>query len=376
MANRVRADAAQTEADRTMTADVLRELGEIGLFEMLRPAGTVGPQRDPLVHFADIRAISAACPSTGWAAALLGVASWHVAMLGSSVCDEVWGSAPNALVTASYAPAGRLESTGGGYVLSGEWPYVPAAELSSWVCLCALTIDGSGAAADVAMVAVPISDCVVGRHGNTTGLLGAGARRVAVRDVFVPAHRVRLAGRPDPLLDEPGLASVYRVPFTILYSMAACMPVLGAVQGAFDYHLTRASERAALSYGGKGSAENQFAQVAVARGLAELDASVLQLERDLREAIACAKAGTPIPVEVRLRARRDQVRATERSVEAMDVLMKASAGHGVRHGGVIERAWRDVHTAAAHMVNNAEPALRMYGRWAYGQEVGDDMVML
>lgn len=116
--------------------------------------------------------------------------------------------------------------------------------------------------------------------------------------------------------------------------------------------------------------------MAVARGASEIDASVLQLERDLREQMEHAVRNEPIPIELRLRARRDQVRSAERAVDAVDLLFKAAGGHGAQAGNPIERAWRDVHTGAAHVVNDAEQGMSLYGRWAYGLGVDDSLILV
>jgi 3-hydroxy-9,10-secoandrosta-1,3,5(10)-triene-9,17-dione monooxygenase len=177
------------------------------------------------------------------------------------------------------------------------------------------------------------------------------------------------------ILRSPDAPALYRVPFASIHSAAIAAPLLGAAEGAYDYHLARMRGRSKLSHGGRKRTGEEFAIVAVARGAGEIDASTLQLERDLRELMGHALRNEPIPMELRLRARRDQVRGTERAVEAIDLLFKAAGGHGVQVGNPIQRAWRDVHTGAAHAVNDVEHGLTLYGRWAYGLGVDDSLIL-
>lgn len=79
-------------------------------------------------------------------------------------------------------------------------------------------------------------------------------------------------------------------------------------------------------------------------------------------------------MELRLRVRRDQVFGTERAVEAIDLLFKTAGGKSLQRGNPIERVWRDVHAGDLHVANDAERALAMYGRGAFGLTVEDNLV--
>ena len=76
----------------------------------------------------------------------------------------------------------------------------------------------------------------------------------------------------------------------------------------------------------------------------------------------------------RLRLRRDQVRGTERAVEAIDLLFKTSGGNSLGRGTPVERAWRDAHAGSVHVANDPERALAMYGRGAFGLPVEDNLI--
>jgi 3-hydroxy-9,10-secoandrosta-1,3,5(10)-triene-9,17-dione monooxygenase len=87
-----------------------------------------------------------------------------------------------------------------------------------------------------------------------------------------------------------------------------------------------------------------------------------------------ATAGEEIPMELRTRARRDQVRATERCIEAIALLFKNSGGHALKNGNPIERAWRDGNAGSVHAANDTERWLAMYGKGAFGLPIEDAMV--
>jgi 3-hydroxy-9,10-secoandrosta-1,3,5(10)-triene-9,17-dione monooxygenase len=375
----VRERAARTEAERAVPEETVAALIEAGFFAMFRPVRYGGTESDPVDYFAAVRLLGSACPSTGWVASLLGIAPWHVALLETETGEEIWGDDENVLVSSSYAPTGRLVPADGGYRLSGAWRGAPGADHCDWVVLGTLMIGPSGDPVDYAAVVVPRADYTLKDGWNVIGLHGAGGKDVLVRDVFVPEHRIYGAAgrrRTSKALRGPDAPELYRVPFASIHGIAVTAPLLGAAEGAYEYHLDRMRQRTRLSHGGRTGSADGFAPVAVARGAGEIDASVLQLDRDLRELMGHARRNERIPIELRLRARRDQVRGTERAVEAVDLLLKAAGGHGVQNDNPIQRAWRDVHTGAAHVVNDVEQGMSLYGRWAYGLGVDDSLILV
>jgi 3-hydroxy-9,10-secoandrosta-1,3,5(10)-triene-9,17-dione monooxygenase len=375
----IRERASRTESERAIPRETVAALVEAGFFGMFRPTRYGGSESDPVDYFTAVRWLASACPSTGWVASLLGITPWHVALLEPQTCADVWGTGHSVLVSSSYAPTGRLVAADGGYRLSGSWRSAPGAEHCEWIVLGALMIGSTGDPVDYTAVVVPRSDYVLKDGWNVVGLRGAGAKDVHVRDAFVPPHRIfGAAGRRriSKIQRGPDAPALYRVPFASIHGTALVAPLLGAAEGAYHYHLARMRRRSELSHGGRKWSGDEFAPVAVARGSGEIDASILQLERDLREFMEHALGNERIPIELRLRARRDQVRSAERAVEAVDLLLKAAGGHGVQMGNPIQRAWRDVHTGAAHVVNDVDQGMSLYGRWAYGLGVDDSLILV
>lgn len=181
---------------------------------------------------------------------------------------------------------------------------------------------------DFLTVLVPRSDYRIEDMWDVVGLRGTASNDVVVETAFVPAHRV-LRNYEQAQLKVPGQqvnpGPLYRLPFGAIFTSAVTAPVLGAVSGGYASYVARMKERVRLSLGGGNFADDPFAQVAIARAASDIDASVLQMDRNMRELLELASAGQEIPVELRLRTRRDQVRGTERAVAAIDLLFKTAA---------------------------------------------------
>ncbi|MEN3538044.1 3-hydroxy-9,10-secoandrosta-1,3,5(10)-triene-9,17-dione monooxygenase oxygenase subunit [Microbispora sp. ZYX-F-249] len=369
--------ARSTDEDRRVPAESIRELVQAGVFRMLQPKRYGGAESDPVSFYEVVREISAVCGSTGWTVSVLGVHPWQLALFDEAAQDEVWGSDQDALISSSYAPVGRLVPAEGGYRLSGRWRFSSGCEHASWAMVGGLVLGDQGKPVDFMTVLVPRSDYLIADVWDVIGLRGTGSNDIVVEDAFVPAHRV-MRNYEMAQLRGPGQkvnpGPLYRIPFGTVFTTTITAPVIGMAAGCYRSYVTAMRDRVRLSLGGGRFAEDQFAQVAVARAASEIDAAILQTDRNVREVYEHAVRGETIPAELRLRVRRDQVRATERALEAIDILFKTAGGNSLSRGNPIERAWRDAHAGSVHVANDVERALAMYGKGEFGLAVEDNLI--
>ena len=377
MAPRLAARAAHIDESRRIPDETIRELGAAGVFRMLQPRRYGGAETDPMRFYEVVRALSAACGSTGWIASVVGVHPWHLALFEDRAQEDVWGRDESALVSSAYAPVGRLRRTRGGYRLSGTWMFSSGCEYASWALLGGMVVGAEGRPVDFVTALVPDDDYSIRDVWNVVGMRGTRSNEITVEDVFVPDHRV-VRNFDTAKLRGPGqkvnTGPLYRLPFASLFATTVAVPVVGVVEGCYDEYLSAMRERVRLSLGGGRFVDDPFAQVAVGRASSEIDAATLQLERNMRDLWTHAKAGEDIPLSLRLRTRRDQVRATERAVEAIDLLFKTAGGSSLFLGNVVERAWRDAHAGSMHVANEPERAFALYGKDAFGLPVEDNLV--
>ncbi|MFE9831361.1 3-hydroxy-9,10-secoandrosta-1,3,5(10)-triene-9,17-dione monooxygenase oxygenase subunit [Streptomyces halstedii] len=369
--------AVAADENRRIPKATIGELAGAGVFRMLQPARYGGLEAHPADFYRVVREISAVCCSTGWVASVLGVHPWQLGLFPRRAQDDVWSEDPGTRISSSYAPVGRLTPVDGGYELTGRWSFSSGCEHAGWALLGALVVGVEGRPVDFLTVLVPRRDYRIEDVWDVVGLRGTASNDILVDAVFVPGHRV-LRNYEQAQLRGPGQqvnqGPLYRLPFGTVFTSAITAPVIGAVSGGYASYVSLMKERVRLSLGGGRFAEDPFAQVAIARAASDIDATVLQMDRNLRELYELAEAGKDIPVELRLRARRDQVRGTERAVAAIDLLFKTAGGTSLRRGNPVERAWRDAHAGSVHVANDVERALAMYGRGAFGLTVEDNLV--
>ena len=168
---------------------------------------------------------------------------------------------------------------------------------------------------------------------DTVGLRGTGSNDIVVDGAFVPEHR-SLSFTDVFRCACPGQAAnpapLYRLPYGSLFSYAITTPIIGMATGAYDAHVAYQRERVRAAYIGQKAAEDPFGQVRVAEAAAELDSAWLALERNMTELMEHARAGEKIPLPLRLRVRRDQVRGTGQAISAVDLLFENSGGRALR----------------------------------------------
>src|SRR5699024_8540365 len=205
-----------------------------------------------------------------------------------------------------------------------------------------------------------------------------GSDDIVVEQAFVPEYRV-MRNYDQAQLRGPGQrvnpGPLYRMPFGAVFTSAVAAPVVGMVEACLDNYLASMRDRVRLSLGGGSFAEDQFVQVTVGRAASEIDAAVLQTDRNIAELYEHTVAGRQIPMELRLRTRRDQVRATERAAEAIDLLFKTAGGNSLQHGNSIERVWRDAHAGRVHVANDAERASAVDAKGIFGITVADTLFL-
>jgi 3-hydroxy-9,10-secoandrosta-1,3,5(10)-triene-9,17-dione monooxygenase len=374
----LREHAQETEDRRSLDAETVKALAETGFFRLLQPARWGGVEADPIVFLESVRLLAGACGSTGWVGSVIGVHNWQLALFPDQAQHDVWGDDPGTRMSSSYAPTGKVRPVEGGYRLTGRWSFSSGSGHATWVLLGGIVPPGDeGQPADFRTFLLPAADYTVDDVWDTIGLRGTGSNDIVVDDVFVPAHRTLSFGDTARCIcpgQEVNPGPLYRIPYGSIFSYAITTPIIGMATGAYDAHVGYMRERVRAAYAGVRAAEDPYSQVRVAEAAADLDAAWLALETDMRELMELTRAGEKLPLRLRLRVRRDQVRGTTLAIRAVDRLFENSGGRAIAAGTPIQRFWRDAHAGRVHAINDVERALAMYGKGEFGLEITDAML--
>ncbi|MFT3899073.1 MAG: flavin-dependent monooxygenase [Gordonia sp. (in: high G+C Gram-positive bacteria)] len=368
--------AQATEDARRVSDESAQALQDAGFFKLLQPEQWGGYQVDPVTFYDTVRRISTACGSTGWVAGIIGVHNWHLALFDQQAQEDVWGKDTNTRISSSYAPMGMGEVVDGGYKVNGNWAFSSGCDIADWTFVGGPVIK-DGRPVDFVSYLLPRSDYKIKDVWNVVGLKGTGSNTLEVKDVFVPRHRV-LSMATMSKNESPGLekntAPVYKMPWGTIHPSTISTPIVGMAYGAYQAHVEHQGKRVRAAYAGEKSKDDPFAKVRIAQAASEIDAAWRQLSGNLQDEYDLILAGEEVPMELRLAARRDQVRATGRAIAAIDMLFENSGAGALAVDSPIQRFWRDAHGGRVHAANDPERAYVAFGNGEFGIPIGDTMV--
>jgi 3-hydroxy-9,10-secoandrosta-1,3,5(10)-triene-9,17-dione monooxygenase len=374
----LRERAQEAEDLRRIPDESIKALQEAGFFRLLQPRQWGGHAADPVVFYDTVRKIASACGSTGWVAGIIGVHNWHLALFDQRAQEEVWAEDNQVRISSSYAPmgAGVVTDDGSGYTVNGSWAWSSGCDHADWVVVGGPVIK-NGKPVDFGSFLIPRSEYRIDDVWNVVGLRGTGSNTVVVENVYVPRHRF-LSFNTMSKLESPGLEqntdTVYKMPWGTIHPTTISAPIVGMAYGAYESHVEHQGKRVRAAYAGEKAKDDPFAKVRIAEASSDIDAAWRQLSGNVADEYALLQAGKEIPFDLRVRARRDQVRATGRAIASIDKLFESSGATALANGTPLQRFWRDAHAGRVHASNDPERAYVMYGTHEFGLPVTDGMV--
>jgi 3-hydroxy-9,10-secoandrosta-1,3,5(10)-triene-9,17-dione monooxygenase len=304
------------------------------------------------------------------------VHNWHLAHFEQQAQEDVWSEDPTVRISSSYAPMGAGVVTDGGYIVNGAWRWSSGCDHATWAFVGGPVIK-DGRPVDFGSFLIPISDYKIIDDWYVVGLKGTGSKTLEIKDVFVPRHRFQsfkqMSDGTSPGL-KTNTAPVYKMPWGTMHPTTISTPIVGMAYGAYDAHVEHQGKRLRAAYAGEKAKDDPFAKVRIAEAASDIDAAWRQLSGNLADEYALLLAGKEVPLEVRARARRDQVRASQRAISAIDRLFEAAGATALQTETALQRFWRDAHSGRVHAANDAERAYVMFGNQEFGLPLGDTMV--
>jgi len=365
----LRSRAAETEKLRRLPDATIAALHEADLFRLFQPARYGGIEA-PFRVFVEIGALlGRGCGSTSWVFNNLVAHNWMLGYWPEAAQDEVWKSAPHALIGSSFIfPAGRAERVAGGYRLAGRWPFSSGIDPSDWMMLAANVTPDGGGKPQPRFFIVPRSDYKAIDNWYAMGLAGTGSKDVVVDNVVVPEHRTLAAesGRGDAhpgSMVNPG--ALYKLAWYALFGFVNGATALGIAQGAVD-EFTIATRARVATASGQHIADFATTQLRIAEAATLVDAAETLMLKGCDEATSLATAGRGASLDDKTRWRRDGAFATRLAVRAIDILFAGAGGSAIAETHPLQRSLRDAHAAQGHIGLNWDLNGTMYGRVALG----------
>lgn len=351
LAPRVRDAAPAIEQARRLPPDLVDALRDAGLMHLLLPRDLGGREVDPVTCAQVAEIIAAADASAGWCVMLAAQNAAFAGFFAPAAVRAVWGS--GGIVAGTARPIGRAipaTAPAPGYHVSGRWPIASGStHATSFIAEC-LIYDGGGTTPRtgddgepaVLTVLVPRDAVVVHDTWNTIGLRGTASNDFSITDVFVPVAYTTSIHDAQPLHAWP----LYRVPALAFINHGAhALGVAGAaIESATEVIRTR------RGWGNQPLAGVARLQHALAEATVLVASARGYLYAQATQVWETVCTGTEPAARDRSRLRLAMSHAMTASVQAVDLLHRALATSSVQAGSPLDRQFRDIHTAAAHVM--------------------------
>ena len=201
------------------------------------------------------------------------------------------------------------------------------------------------------------------------GLRGTGSNDVEASDVFVQEARTLSVDATRGGANHPGAevntAAIFRIPVFATFPYMLTGVALGVAQGAYDDFLAGMRNRVAR-YSGKNLADMTAIQMKIAEAASCIDTARTIMRSHCEEAQSFADRKSVPDLATKVRWRRDGAFTAGLCERAVDVLFKAGGGGALFDDHPLQRAFRDVHAATAHISMIWEPQATTFGRVALG----------
>jgi alkylation response protein AidB-like acyl-CoA dehydrogenase len=343
--------ADQAEADRCLPRPLMDRLMDAGLFSIYTPRMFGGLELPLPEALQVVEEVSRLDGSTGWTVALGFANDLFTSILPDDSAARVLRNG-SALIAGAPGFAVRAEPVDGGYCLTGQWSFCSGAPNATWMNVAAPIVDGDvprmGAAGpEMVMAFLPPGDVEIVDTWHVTGLRGTGSHDLRVHQVFVPAQMtgsIAIPAGPQPVRDSTLAHIPFMTALAIAQSPAVC---LGIARHAIDAFRTLALQKE-RPFAPKLSEQVQ-SQVGLAHAEALLRSARCYWFDNVERLWTTVTRGGEVSLDDRVSVRLSTLTAVENSVAAVDRLYRLAGSTAIFQSSLLERCWRDVHTAAQHL---------------------------
>jgi alkylation response protein AidB-like acyl-CoA dehydrogenase len=362
--------AAETDAKRRLTDEVVSALRDTGLCRLMQPRRFGGHETTVRTYMETIAELGRGCGSTAWVASLINVCAWLASVFPDRAQRDVWGADPHAWIAGSLAPLGEAKPVEGGWRVTGKWPWASGCLHSQWAACGIHMKDDKGQMANLGLSLMPMADLTIDDTWYMAGMKGTGSNTIVGKDVFVPEHRFL----PYPpafggtYRTEHTEETVYRSAFIPITVLILAGSQLGVARAALEYATSKATARGITHTNFRTQAESAGFHILLADAAMKIETAHLHTMRAADDLDRHAAAGTYPDVTARARMRVDTALTAKYCREAVDMLVSAHGTTALADWNPMQRLWRDIHVASHHAVTEWQVNLEVYGKALLGQE--------
>jgi 3-hydroxy-9,10-secoandrosta-1,3,5(10)-triene-9,17-dione monooxygenase len=359
---------SQGERERRLPDDTVRAIDESRVSRLWTAQAYGGLETDVRTLSEVTKALSHYCPSTSWVVNNINGSNLLASRFPEAARDEVFGDNPGAKLASIFVAMGAAVRTGGGYLLTGKWPYASGILHDDWAILSANEVDAQGEAGRPVSVLVPVAELTVEDTWFTVGMRATGSRTAVAQGVFVPEHRVIgfevQLGRQNAT--DVLLPPLFRSPAVAAMAVICASVVIGIGQAARAFVVDRAPSRGIAPTIYKSQPSSQTFVSTLGKTALTIDAAEMHVNRAAEVIDTAAAAAIALPDSELRRIRGDVGQAVSLITTALDELLWAHGAAAFAESNPLQQFWRDANTAARHAMLNVHVGRELYGGALFG----------
>ena len=345
----IRSRAGEIESDRQLPPEVVEAIRDAGLFHLVLPGEYGGVAADPVTAARVVEEVAVADGAAGWCVMIANQNAGFAGFLAPAAAKDIFAN--RAVMCGTARPIGRAIAADGGYRVTGRWPFASGSSHAAWFGGESVVYDGDSPRLDAEgnqvtrMTILSRDQVTVHDTWDTTGLRGTASNDFSCENAFVPDdYGFQM------LVTPPQHASpLYRAACLVFtnHGSHALGVARGAIENAIEIGKTKSGygsdQPMSMSPRLQGPIAEATALVESARTY--LYAVTGQLWDELN-----AGATDEDTRLLRARVRLATSHAASASVQAVDLVHGAIGTASLFTKNPIERAFRDIHMAAAHVM--------------------------
>jgi alkylation response protein AidB-like acyl-CoA dehydrogenase len=368
MRDLVRAEAAESERLRTMTAAIVDEMWASGLMTSFNPADAGGAEPSFVDMIETWIEMAWQDGSFGW----VGIANLPSSFAAATYLPdegfaEVFTANSNRVTMGGqFAPNGQGVVVDGGYRLTGAWSFGSGTGHSEYIAAGFIPLDNgemrwiSEGVPELMVALLPRDDVVFTDGWNVQGLKGTGSYDYNAADVFVPAYRTFQLFAREPRRGTSPAGRMGMMPVTAAGHAAWA---LGVAKSMLDDVEELAATKYRMSDVGESLASRPTFQKNLAHHVAAWRAARLLVLDAFTTAEAAVAAGEDLTPVMRADMRVAAVYATDVARECAQWAHLAAGTTAIREGSRLERAFRDLYTGTQHAFISEKVAIDSAQVW-------------
>jgi alkylation response protein AidB-like acyl-CoA dehydrogenase len=359
----IRAHAEVLEEGR-VPPPLVEALYDAGVFKAMLPREVGGLEAEPVEWLRMIEELARINASAGWIAFInSGVG---LTFLDPERFERFRVRAGGRLILAMSLGriAGKAVKAEGGYRISGRWPFASGSPFATWLGGLSVVCDSggspvldSGGQPQRLLAIWPADQARLIDTWDGLGLRGTGSGDFEISDLYVPEDQVNPGLYAAPVYDR-ALFRIKEMP-----EAGHGAHALGVASAALESFVEAVNSRPLPgSTRHMAMGHMQAHQIAYARADAAIRAARALLHETARAAYEDARAHSELALELRVRLREANIFTVRAAKEAVGLIFDMAGSSAVYRGRPIERAFRDINTAANH-TNYVESAYTAIGSY-------------